>query len=154
MFTASFLAGDFSGLPKSPPAPALAMHLLLSERQQRPQGSSLSLQTSCPSALWESWTPNPRTVTQVPCTSPSLTSMWNIRSNGNLDKGLVYSAVPCIPDSAKQEPHHKSRRETTHTPAPKEISLCQWNSPSKIAPQIEIWVSSCTGHLGPVYFSL
>lgn len=31
MFTTSFLAGDFSGLPKSPPAPALAVHLLLYE---------------------------------------------------------------------------------------------------------------------------
>lgn len=121
-------------------------------RGQRAAPSPCRPAVHLPSGRSELQTPElwPRSSVQ----GPSITSTWAICSNGNLDKGLDYSVVPCIPGSAKQESHHTSRRGTTHTPTPKEISLWQWKSPSKMVPRIEIWVSSCTGHLGHVYSSL
>lgn len=146
MFTASFLAGDFSGLSKSL-TPALAVHPLSYEGQQRPQGTSFSLQTSCLPALWEIWTPNPKIVTQVPCTRSFHHIHMAICSNGNLDITLVYSVVPCIPDSAKQESHHTLRRGKTHkTPTPKIPSV------SGTAPQKWLLKLKFQYHLGTCLF--
>lgn len=151
MFTAPFCARGFSGLSKSPLTCPYAIHPLRHKGQQRPQGSSLSLQTTAIHLLsgGPKTTPSPRSETEVLCTSLHHFHM-GICSNGNLDKGLIYSVVPCVADSVKHEGYPTLKRQRTHVPTSKPFNSVSGKNPSKMVLQVEIWASSYTGHLGHI----